>query len=1086
MAVEIPGLSLSILRQETRIQPGRPLLISGRFTAFGLGVPALIRVSLEGPSYDPQIRSFDTFASPFSGDYTVNVIAEKGGSYQVYAQAFPPPLIPTGPPFPEVLLLLPPIAESTHPPLVVGGFTDTGIDYLLPDGTSRFLDAPPQQPIEFRPIITVAPGVTVTAPGVPAAMVPALAPPAYPPAPPAPPVAPPERITAALEDIRMSPEEINPGQEATGVVSWRNTSPVFHSFDVVIYTIDQRGVRHGPVQLESGLSVSPQVPQITNLRFGTEGLPSGSYSIQGEIYDSVTGILVGSGVIPYRLRIREIAPPIVPPPLPPAPPVVPPPEVPAVPTADILSQPTLNLLREIRVGDTWSGSVSLPTLGAAPYYIAAQLVLVDPAGREIVAGEAGRILQPAETLSIPVNLNTTNFTPGTYNILLRIVDQYGALLWEFPMGFLSLLEAIAPPPLPPAVPPAPTADMIQTPFVNLPSTVTHGEIWQGDIRVPTVWPVTLPEVPGVPSYNINALLQLESPVGQRFDVERISTTFTPGRDISIPAISFDTSVLPEAATYNVLLNLTDFQGRDIFDFELPPLGVLPAPPLPPVPPEIPVPPPEIPVLSEFTAIEINLGPSEVQVGESIDIPIRYTHVGQSEVVIIRASIGDLIAGVHFDEVWGEEQSVPVPADLTPTTRDITITIPITPKFQAAGIYTVEAKVDHWAPRVLARLPNLVAVIEVPAPPAPPPIIPVRADIRNLDFAAATGTYEIGDNVPFTVNYEYKGRAQRGQIVLSLGTGVAPTFIPVANYAPMPIDFGEASDWVSRSYSGTFALTEALEAGRLYNTRARLEALEEPTQETDTDWSVIQIAAPPELPPSTFPGCTVVLGRQRVTYGDTVNIPVYFSHYGGKEMVRIYAAIGTWHRDWFDEVLHGETDWSVPDEMDQRTRTVTIPISITRAISPGTYDVYGKVMRVQTGRGEIVSDPVQNVIEVYEEVAVGPSQFSNVTVAYPTAPVSIGGSVSLQVNFMHQGEAESEWLYAAIGNDGVFGFDEILYNRKVIAVPAEAEATFHSETIDIPVTTAIRPGTYDVYAKIGLGVRPRAISPTSHDVIRITS
>ncbi len=105
MAVNVPGLSLSILRQQTSVRTGLPLLISGRFTAFGMGVPALIRVFLEGPTYDPQLRSFDTFASPFSGDYTVNVIAEKDGHYNVYAQAFPPPIMPTGPPFPDALLL---------------------------------------------------------------------------------------------------------------------------------------------------------------------------------------------------------------------------------------------------------------------------------------------------------------------------------------------------------------------------------------------------------------------------------------------------------------------------------------------------------------------------------------------------------------------------------------------------------------------------------------------------------------------------------------------------------------------------------------------------------------------------------------------------------------------------------------------------------------------------------------------------------------------------------------------------------------------------------------------------------------------
>ncbi|GAI12958.1 unnamed protein product, partial [marine sediment metagenome] len=118
------------------------------------------------------------------------------------------------------------------------------------------------------------------------------------------------------------------------------------------------------------------------------------------------------------------------------------------------------------------------------------------------------------------------------------------------------------------------------------------------------------------------------------------------------------------------------------------------------------------------------------------------------------------------------------------------------------------------------------VISIPeAPPVPPP----KADIRNLDFVATKGTYEIGDRVPFTCDYEYKGKAQGGQLTLSLGTGVYPYFTPVVNYSPMPVNFAKAMDWTSGSLEGTFLLTEALEPGRLYNTRAKLETLDDPTQ-----------------------------------------------------------------------------------------------------------------------------------------------------------------------------------------------------------------------------------------------------------------
>lgn len=153
----------------------------------------------------------------------------------------------------------------------------------------------------------------------------------------------------------------------------------------------------------------------------------------------------------------------------------------------------------------------------------------------------------------------------------------------------------------------------------------------------------------------------------------------------------------------------------------------------------------------------------------------------------------------------------------------------------------------------------------------PAAVPPKADIQNPAFVATKGTYDIGDRVPFTCSYEYKGKAQRGQLVLSLGTGVYPTFSTVVNYAAMSIDFGEAMDWTRRSFSGTFLLTEALKPGQTYNTRAKLETLEDPTQETDTDWGVLAITeeAPKEytLTASVSPsGTGTVTGAGKYTEG----------------------------------------------------------------------------------------------------------------------------------------------------------------------------------------------------------------------------
>ncbi len=178
MAVTIPGLDLSIVRGATQTQAGQAVLMSGRFTAFGIGVPAFIRVYLEGPDYNPEKTHFDATSSPFSGDYSVQVVPSKDGSYKVYSQAFPLPLIPTGPVFPEPLLLLPPIAESSQPPLNVGYPVQGGVNAQTPSG-SQFLTTPAQSPIE---ISMGAPVVSIIQPG---AAVPSYAAPIPPPLAPA-------------------------------------------------------------------------------------------------------------------------------------------------------------------------------------------------------------------------------------------------------------------------------------------------------------------------------------------------------------------------------------------------------------------------------------------------------------------------------------------------------------------------------------------------------------------------------------------------------------------------------------------------------------------------------------------------------------------------------------------------------------------------------------------------------------------------------------------------------------------------------------------------------------------------------------
>ena len=159
---QIPGFNISVLRQKTSTRPSEPLTISGKVSAFGFGFPAFVRVFLEGPQHNPEVRTFDTFASPLSGDYSIPVLAEKEGEYQVYAQAF----LPLGVPFPgspEPLFLGPSIAESTKPPLAIGTPVDGGIEFDLA-GQSQRIPLPAPTPIEVSTPITFAPRIEVSQP----------------------------------------------------------------------------------------------------------------------------------------------------------------------------------------------------------------------------------------------------------------------------------------------------------------------------------------------------------------------------------------------------------------------------------------------------------------------------------------------------------------------------------------------------------------------------------------------------------------------------------------------------------------------------------------------------------------------------------------------------------------------------------------------------------------------------------------------------------------------------------------------------------------------------------------------------------
>ncbi len=114
----------------------------------------------------------------------------------------------------------------------------------------------------------------------------------------------------------------------------------------------------------------------------------------------------------------------------------------------------------------------------------------------------------------------------------------------------------------------------------------------------------------------------------------------------------------------------------------------------------------------------------------------------------------------------------------------------------------------------------------------------------------------------------------------------------------------------------------------------------------------------------------------------------------------------------------------------------------------------------------------------------PSEFGIIFLPLANVTVTAGDKLRVYCRYTHRGKTESQPLYVAIGNDGWAGFNEILHASKTLSVPEDSSWQTRDDYVDIPITTAITAGVYDLYAKIG-GSTPKVISPTLHDVVEVT-
>ena len=95
----------------------------------------------------------------------------------------------------------------------------------------------------------------------------------------------------------------------------------------------------------------------------------------------------------------------------------------------------------------------------------------------------------------------------------------------------------------------------------------------------------------------------------------------------------------------------------------------------------------------------------------------------------------------------------------------------------------------------------------------------------------------------------------------------------------------------------------------------------------------------------------------------------------------------------------------------------------------------------------------------------------------------GDSLRVKSALEYMGPAISDIFYAAIGNRGALGFDEITHREVAISFPVTLVWTWFTMTVDIPIVATgngLVPGTYDLYVK--LKNRPAVGMPGVDDVI----
>jgi hypothetical protein len=339
------------------------------------------------------------------------------------------------------------------------------------------------------------------------------------------------------------------------------------------------------------------------------------------------------------------------------------------------------------------------------------------------------------------------------------------------------------------------------------------------------------------------------------------------------------------------------------------------------------------------------------------------------------------------------------------------------------------------------------------PAATPGITNVR--IPNYPTSLALGT-----PCQITVSFTYVGAAGTKSLHAAIGQSGVFGFDEKA-YVNTTVNVPNAT--TPTTLTATVSIpTTALSAG-VYGLTAKVDAVESGIYS-----NVLTITG------STTP---IVTGVQITNYptsvptGNTCTITVRFNYMGPATTLSARAALGQQGALGFDEksavnVSVSVASYSTPTAVSFQA---VIP---TSGLPGGLYGLTAKVNAVESG--------------VYNDVVTitgSPTPIiSNVRItSYPTTILRPGGTCAITVAFDYVGPSTTAAFHAALGNIGVFGFDEIsgCTVDQTISIVAAGAITTKYFNATIPIKSTLANGVYDLYCKLG-GV----VSPEYSNVITV--